>query len=90
VRTDRAFRCEIVSPEGRVFEGDAVKVVATAVDGEVGVLYNHAPLVAALGLGSLRVTSPDGSVRRFTAHGGFLEVCKNRVTILTDRADTNE
>ncbi len=90
MRTDRAFRCEIVSPEGRVFEGDTTKVVATAVDGEVGVLYNHAPLVVALGTGSLRVTSPDGSVRRFTAHGGFLEVLGNRVTVLTDRVDPNE
>ncbi|MFH1680245.1 MAG: ATP synthase F1 subunit epsilon [Candidatus Eisenbacteria bacterium] len=87
MRTDRAFRCEIVSPEGKVFGGDSVKVVATAVDGEVGVLYNHAPLIVALGVGSLRVTLPDGAAQRFTAHGGFLEVLLNRVTVLTDRVE---
>jgi len=87
---DKAFLCEILSPEGSLFRGEAVFVAATATDGEVGVLFNHAPLVSALGEGSLRITLPDGTVRRFTAHGGFLEVSGNRVTILTDRAEPAE
>jgi F-type H+-transporting ATPase subunit epsilon len=84
---DKAFRCEILSPEGSLFEGEAVFLVATAVDGELGVLYNHAPLITALGRGSLRITTPDGTTHRFIADGGFLEVLRNRVTVLTDRVE---
>jgi F-type H+-transporting ATPase subunit epsilon len=87
---EKAFRCEVLSPEGKVFEGETTKLVATALDGEVGVLYNHAPLVAALGRGSLRITAPGGAVRRFVASGGFLEVFKNRATILTDSIEPVE
>jgi F-type H+-transporting ATPase subunit epsilon len=85
--TGRPFQCEILSPEGSVFRGEAVFLVATAVDGELGVLHNHAPLISALGRGSLRLTVPDGSVHRYTAHGGFLEVLRNQVTVLTDRVE---
>ncbi len=66
-----------------VFSGAARLVVATAVDGEVGVLPDHAPLVSALGDGSLRITGEDGKVTRFRASGGFLHVLHNRVTVLT-------
>jgi len=83
----KAFRCEIYSPEGSVFEGEATFVTATARDGELGVLYNHAPLVAALGEGSLRITGTDGTVRRYVARGGFVEVFKNVVTVLTERIE---
>ena len=84
---EKAFQLEICSPEGNVFAGEATMVIATAVDGESGVLYNHAPLVTALGEGSLRITAPDGSVRRFIAHGGFLEVFKNHVTVITEKVE---
>ncbi len=81
----KTLQCEILSPEGSVYRGEATMVVATAVDGELGVLYNHAPLVTALGSGSLRTTSEDGTVKEWTAEGGFLEVHKNHVTILSDK-----
>jgi len=87
VITGKAFQCEIYSPEGKIFEGEATKVIATAVDGELGVLYNHAPLVTALGEGTLRITSPDGETAHYTAFGGFLEVVANHMTILTDRVE---
>ena len=87
---EKVFRCEIYSPEGGVFDGETVKVIATAVDGEVGVLYNHAPLVTALGEGSLRITAPGGETQRFIAHGGFMEVFRNHVTILTEKVEPVE
>jgi F-type H+-transporting ATPase subunit epsilon len=77
------LHCEILTMAESLFSGPARFVVATAVDGEVGVLPNHAPLVSALGTGSLRITNPSGTVERFRASGGFLHVFKNRVTILT-------
>ena len=79
----KELHCEILTMAGPLFAGPARLVVATAVDGEVGVLPDHAPLVSALGAGALRITAPDGTVARFRASGGFLHVFQNRVTILT-------
>lgn len=87
---EKVFHCEIHSPEGSVYTGETTKIIATAVDGELGVLYDHAPLVTALGEGSLRITAPDGTVLRYVARGGFLEVFKNHVTILTEKVEKAE
>ncbi len=84
---ERELHCEILSPDGSVWSGEAVMVVATAVDGQLGILFNHAPLVTALGDGPLRLKSADGSERKYVAHGGFLEVFRNRVTVLTDKIE---
>jgi F-type H+-transporting ATPase subunit epsilon len=56
--------------------------------GQLGILPRHAPLVAALGSGLLRIGTTGGQVERFAVSGGFLKVGDNRVTILVDRAVT--
>jgi F-type H+-transporting ATPase subunit epsilon len=56
--------------------------------GQLGILPRHAPLVAALGSGLLRIGLEGGKVARFAVSGGFLKVGDNRVTILVDRALT--
>jgi F-type H+-transporting ATPase subunit epsilon len=56
--------------------------------GQLGIFPRHAPLVAALGSGVLRIGLEDGKVARFAVSGGFLKVGDNRVTILVDRALT--
>src|SRR6266511_2628315 len=56
--------------------------------GQLGILPRHAPLVAALGSGVLRIGTEDGKVARFAVRGGFLKVGDDRVTILVDRAMT--
>lgn len=62
--------------------------------GQLGIFPRHAPLVAALGSGLLRIGLDGGRVARFAVSGGFLKVGDNRVTILVDRAvgetDVNE
>ena len=62
--------------------------------GQLGIFPRHAPLVAALGSGLLRIGVDGGRVARFAVSGGFLKVGDNRVTILVDRAvseaDVNE
>ena len=87
---EKVLRCEVYSPEGGVFSGEATKVVATAVDGEVGILFNHAPLVTTLGEGSLRITESGGDVARFRARGGFLEVFRNHVTVLVESVERED
>ena len=56
--------------------------------GQLGILPRHAPLVAALGSGILRIGLDGGQVARYAVKGGFLKVGNNRVTILVDRAVT--
>ena len=76
----------VISPEKTVYDGQAESVVAPAWDGEVGILRNHAPMMALLGAGQMRVTS-GGSVSRFRVEGGFLQVADNVVTILSEKAE---
>jgi len=75
----------VISAEATLFEGQATTVVAPAFDGEVGILTNHAPMITALGSGTLRVE--DGaSTQRFSVAGGFLQVVDNQVRVVTEQA----
>lgn len=77
------MRVTVISPEAAVFDGEADAVVATAFDGELGILANHAPLMTVLGSGLLTVRA-GGVTRRFRVQGGFLQVVKNSVRILAE------
>jgi F-type H+-transporting ATPase subunit epsilon len=81
-----ALHVVVISPERTVFEGRADAVVAPAWDGEIGILRNHAPLMALLGSGSLRITR-GGHVEHFQLDGGFLQVADNAVTVLSEKAE---
>lgn len=78
------LHCVITNPEGLVFEGPALSVIVTAVDGELGILPRHAPLIGALGSGEVRVQPPDmpASRIRFFVEGGFVQILENNVTVL--------
>jgi F-type H+-transporting ATPase subunit epsilon len=74
----------VISPERKVYEGEADQVVAPAWDGEVGILRNHAPFVVLLGEGDLRIRRGVAEERIFVS-GGFLQVADNVVTVLSER-----
>jgi len=78
---------EIVSPSGRVFHGDARGVRAPGLEGSFEVLFNHAPMIAAIEVGSIVVTDDSGSKITFATSGGFVEVMNNTVTILAESAE---
>jgi F-type H+-transporting ATPase subunit epsilon len=82
-----ALQVVVISPERTIFDGSADSVIAPAWDGEVGILRGHAPLMALLGAGDLRVRSA-GKVEHFHVEGGFLQVVDNVVTVLSERAET--
>jgi len=75
----------VISPEAVLYEGTADSVVAPAFDGEVGILTGHAPMMALLGKGVLRLESDTGQ-RRFNVEGGFLQVVDNAVRVVTEKA----
>ncbi len=81
---------EIVTAERLVFSDDNVDmVVAPSVEGEVGILPHHAPLLTLLQIGELRVKK-GADEQSIVIAGGFLEVLNNRVTILADVAERAE
>jgi F-type H+-transporting ATPase subunit epsilon len=80
------IRCEIVSQDRMVFEGDVDIVIAPSTKGEMGILPNHAPLIADLGFGVIKVRY-QGKEEIFTVAGGIIEVQPAVVTILADAAE---
>lgn len=80
------IRCEIVSQDRTVFEGDVDIVVIPGSDGEMGILPNHAPLLSTIRLGVVKVRQ-GGQEQLFTITGGLVEVQPTIVTILADAAE---
>jgi F-type H+-transporting ATPase subunit epsilon len=76
----------LITPGSTVYEGEADMVVLPAWDGEVGILRGHAPMMALLGEGEMRVTR-DGAERTFFVSGGFMQVADDVVSVLSDRAE---
>lgn len=76
-----AIHCTVVSPERPLFDGSVERVVVPGSEGELGILPRHAPLIAALGPGLVRLHSKGGD-ERFGIRGGFMLVKKNVVTLL--------
>ncbi len=76
---------EIVTPEARTFSGEAQMVVVPGVEGDLGILPDHMPLMTQVNPGELRITTVNGD--QYLAIGsGFLEVLPDRVSIMTDMA----
>ena len=83
----RTLLCEIVTPERIVYTQEAVFVVAPTTDGEVGIMPLHAPLVAALKPGEVRVQYGDEKQWEwFAISGGYIQVHEDKVIILADAA----
>lgn len=79
--------CDIVTPQALLYSDDAYLVVVPGVEGEMGFLQGHVPLVSVLADGVARVQSEkDGDVKHFALQGGYVEVTGEKVIILADRA----
>lgn len=83
------IRCEIVSQDRIVFQGDVDIAVIPGADGVMGILPNHAPLLSVLKHGIITVRS-GGEEEIFTVAGGFVEVQPDQVTVLADAAENVE
>jgi F-type H+-transporting ATPase subunit epsilon len=83
------IRCEIVSQDRLVFQGEADIVILPGVEGEMGILPNHAPLLSTLKYGILKVRY-QGQEEIFTVAGGVVEVQPDVITVLADAAENVE
>jgi F-type H+-transporting ATPase subunit epsilon len=80
---------ELVSVEQRLWSGEASAVFARTVEGEIGVLPGHAPLLAVLAPGWIvRIQQEDQPELRVAVHGGFLSVRQDGVSVLAEMAET--
>jgi F-type H+-transporting ATPase subunit epsilon len=82
----RTVLVEIVTPERIVYRNEAQMVVAPTVDGEIGVLPLHAPIVALLKAGEIRVKIDDNETEWIATSAGYLQVHEDKVIVLADRA----
>ena len=83
------IRCEIVSQDRTVFQGDVDIVVLPGAAGEMGILPHHAPVLASLKYGVIKIRR-DGKEEMFAVAGGIAEVQPDIVTILADAAENIE
>jgi len=77
---------EIVTPERQVFSEEVDSVVCPGIEGELGVLPHHAPLLTTLGVGELRIRR-GGEEEFFAIAGGFLQVRPDKVVVMAETAD---
>jgi len=84
------IRCEVVSVERTVFSDNVDMVIAPGIDGEMGILPRHAPLMTALKVGELVIKRAGQPDLYLAIGGGFMEVRPDRVTILADSAEHSD
>jgi F-type H+-transporting ATPase subunit epsilon len=80
------FEVEVLTPEGEVFSGEVSQVSTRTAVGEIGILANHAPLLAALRPAELRLHVSDSETRRYAQAHGWLQVFGNHARLLLEEA----
>jgi len=83
------FFLEVLTPDRKFFSGEAEGVVFKSVDGEMGVLARHAPTVAAVSVGPLRINAQGKWIEALVTDG-FAEIMPDKVVILVDTAEYPE
>ena len=83
------FELKIIEPDGMFFEGQASFLEFTSVMGEMGVYANHIPLTTILAPGVMKIHN-DGQVKKAAVIGGFIEIQKDRITVMAEDAQWPE
>lgn len=84
--SEKTLRVELVAADQAVWTGDAKMVIAKTIEGEIGLLPGHEPMLAILGAGEVRITLPTGEVIKANAEDGFLSVEHDVVTVVARHA----
>ncbi len=83
------MKLQIITPTRTILDTEVESVILTTTEGEMGILYDHEPLVALLDYKDMSYTK-DGKKNKATTLGGFVEVTKDRITILTDASELQD
>ena len=80
------FELKIIEPDGMFYEGQASFLEFASVMGEMGVYANHIPLTTILAPGVVKIHN-DGQVKKAAVMGGFIEIQKDRITVMAENAE---
>ena len=75
---------EIITPDKKVFSGEVEAIKLPGAEGSFGILDNHAPIIATLKKGTVKVTDSKKAVENFEINGGVVEVLNNKVIVLAE------
>ncbi len=87
---DKQYQFRLVTPVGVLFHGQVVSVSCPGTEGRFQILFNHAPMLAALDIGELDVLVQDSGPLVFAVSGGVAQVLHNEVLILANAAERRE
>jgi F-type H+-transporting ATPase subunit epsilon len=87
VSDERTLQVEIVTPEGQVYAGDVAMVVLPGVDGELGILPRHQPLVTLLAIGETRVRRVSDDWDYIASGIGYAQVLFDKVLVVVDHGE---
>lgn len=82
------MQLDILTPEQKIYSGQVYGIQLPGVEGSFEVLENHAPLIAALAKGRMKILKDKTQVELFQITGGFAEVLNNKITVLIEGAAT--
>lgn len=78
------MKIEIVTPDTTIYEGEVSLAQLPGIDGSFEILNNHAPMIAALKNGKVKIIDAKKAVLFFEIKGGVMEVLKNRILVLAE------
>ena len=84
---DRTLQVEVVTPEGQVYAGDVAMVVLPGVDGELGILPRHQPVVTLLAIGETRVRTVSDEWDYIATGIGYAQVLFDKVLVVVDHGE---
>jgi len=88
--SDKTFELMLATPSGWAVRDDAESLIVPGVEGYLGILANHAPLMTAVGVGYLQYRDSSGYDHILAVTDGFLEVSNNVVTVICDASEVND
>lgn len=83
----KTYQAQLLTPEGSRFKGEVVSVQVPGSNGNFQMLRNHAPIVSSLGIGKITIKQEGAEELNFAVSGGFVEMSKNELTILAEKAE---
>lgn len=80
------MQLDILSPEQKIFSGDVYGIQLPGIEGSFEILEKHAPMIASLGAGKMKVLTTKTNSQLFEITGGFAEVKNNKISVMIESA----
>ncbi|MDB9931296.1 ATP synthase F1 subunit epsilon [Flavobacteriales bacterium] len=75
---------DIITPDTQLYSGEVTSITLPGIDGDLGILNNHAPLITTLKKGTISTIKAGGENESFETNGGIVEVLNNKVIVLAE------